>query len=116
MDCVFIFFPHPLCNIDYLPSLWLYKGMVFAIHDIWLSHLEHWWVLINPLRASHVYIWELNFVTTVPADVSAPNGARPSAGTMLNEELDKFTSKFIWLSMIAYHFYWYDNIIQTDQI
>ena len=31
-----------------------------------------------------------NFVITVYVDVLAPNGARPSADTVLNEELDMF--------------------------
>ena len=41
-----------------------------------------------------------NVVSTVSADVQAADGARTSAGTELKEELDMFTSKFIWLSMI----------------
>ena len=32
---------------------------------------------------------------TAPSDVLAPNGDRPSADTMLIEELDVFTSKFL---------------------
>ena len=37
---------------------------------------------------SPVFIRNLNFAITVSADGLAPNGARPSAGTVLATELD----------------------------
>ena len=40
---------------------------------------------INPLNAGPVYIQDKNLVITVPADVLAPDGARPSAGTVLSK-------------------------------
>ena len=52
------------------------------------------------------------FVTTAPADVLAPNGARTSAGTVLTEELDTFTSKFLKLSRIPYYLYRHNDTIR----
>ena len=37
-----------------------------------------------------MYLQDTNWLTTVPADGLAPNGARPSAGTALTTKLDKF--------------------------
>ena len=39
---------------------------------------------------TNIYM-EPKLVLTVPADVVAPNGVRPSAGTMLTEKLDMFS-------------------------
>ena len=39
--------------------------------------------------AGPISIWDINFVITVPADDLAPNGARPSAGTVMITSLDK---------------------------
>ena len=50
---------------------------------------------VNPVSAGPVYIRNPNFVTNVPADGPAPNGARPSAGTVLNEALDMFIMPWI---------------------
>ena len=33
-------------------------------------------------------IWEINLVTTLPADVPAPDGAGPSAGTVLTMQIE----------------------------
>ena len=35
----------------------------------------------------YVYVWNLDLVTTVPADGLAPNGARPSAGIVLTTDI-----------------------------
>ena len=35
----------------------------------------------------NVYVWNLDLVTTVPADGLAPNGARPSAGIVLTTDI-----------------------------
>ena len=45
---------------------------------------------INPWGACPMYIQDMNVVITVPADGLAPNGARPSAGTMLTTKLDMY--------------------------
>ena len=37
-------------------------------------------------------MWNPNFVINVPADGLIPNGARPSAGTVLTEKLNLFSS------------------------
>ena len=42
-------------------------------------------------------------VITVSADALAPNGARPSAGTVLTEKLDMFSPKFLRLLVIPYN-------------
>ena len=46
----------------------------------------------NPLNAGSIYMWDPNLVSTVPADGLAPNGARPSAGTMLITKFHMFPS------------------------
>ena len=66
----------------------------------------------NPVSANPVYTGA-NFVTTVPADGLAPDSARPSAGPALNEELNMFTSKFLWLSIILCLLYSFDDVIQN---
>ena len=40
----------------------------------------------NPWSASPSYIQDRNLAITAPADALAPNGARPSAGTVLTEK------------------------------
>ena len=48
--------------------------------------------LVHFFRAQYqIYIWDMNLVITVPADVLAPNGARPSAGTVLTGDFNFFT-------------------------
>ena len=47
-----------------------------------------------------MYMQELNSVIIVPADVLAPNGARPSASMVLTKHLDMCSSKFFKLSVI----------------
>ena len=56
--------------------------------------------LLGPHCASPRYTWDLNYVITVPPDVLAPGGARPSAGTDLAEKLDMLSIKFHWLPII----------------
>ena len=78
------------------------EGMKVTTNEIALN-----WLTLEVLDM-HVYVymymcmymWEQNFIITVPADVLAPNSARPSAGTMLNTEpfiyiYELFT--FLWL-------------------
>ena len=56
--------------------------------------------ILIPSRAGHVHI--RYFVTTAPADVLAPNGARPSAGTMLTIKLDMSSFKLFWWSIVSF--------------
>ena len=52
----------------------------------------------------YIYIQDPDLlIITVLADGLAPNGARPSVGTMLTEKLDMFPFKFLRLSMITAH-------------
>ena len=48
--------------------------------------------------AGPVYKRDPYLVITVHADVLAPNGARPSAGTVMTTKSDMFSSKFLWQS------------------
>ena len=65
---------------------------------------------VNPFSSGPIYIQDPNFVITVPADVLAPNGARPSPGTVLTENLDMFSFKFRCLLMIPRdHFVYVPN-------
>ena len=43
-----------------------------------------------------VLIWDQYLVITVPADGLAPNGARPSAGTVLTIKLNMFFLLKLW--------------------
>ena len=55
-------------------------------------------------------------VITVLADGLAPNGARPSASTVLTKILDIFSSKFLQLRMILYDLYGqYDDLQNASQ-
>ena len=53
-----------------------------------------------------------NLVIIVPADALAPNGARPSAGTLLTTKLHKFSVKLLLLLMISNNF---SGAIQNDR-
>ena len=57
-------------------------------------------ITFNLSKVSSVCIHDLNFVITVPVDVLAPNGARPSAGTVLITKSDMSSSRFLWLLII----------------
>ena len=45
-----------------------------------------------------------NLVVTLPEDVQAPKGVRPSATKVQAEKIGIFTIKFICLAMIPWHF------------
>ena len=68
---------------------------------------------VNSLSAGPIYIWDPNFVITVPADGLAPNGARPSAGTVMTVTLYMSSSSFHWLSMPLCNFIGPDTVIQN---
>ena len=55
-------------------------------------------VSFNPSSASHMYV--KNLVNTVPADAMAPNGVISAAGKVLIMNLDMFSWKLIWVSLI----------------
>ena len=60
---------------------------------------------LNVLSVSPVYTWDPHPIITVPADVLATHGARPSAGTMITAQLNIFSTKFLWIEVISnYHF------------
>ena len=46
-------------------------------------HQGYFTDLVHALNLSHTLIQDPNFVITVPADGPAPNGAGPSAGTVI---------------------------------
>ena len=46
-----------------------------------------------PYMYIYLYMWASDLVITVPADVQAPNGARPSATTVLTEKSHPYSSK-----------------------
>ena len=56
-----------------------------------------------------------NCITIAPAHVPAPNGARPSAGSVEWGVLNKETDMFLWLSVILHHLYGYDDVIQNGR-
>ena len=59
---------------------------------------KHW------LDLGHVYKGGSDLVTTLPEGVPAPDGASPSAGTVLTEKLDIFSFfQLLLVSMILVH-------------
>ena len=63
----------------------------------------------------YIYILGSNLVIAVSADALAPNSTRTSAGTVLNEELDMFTSRSLLFSMTPYHLNGLDDVIKNDR-
>ena len=79
---------------------------------IWCVYIRDFTVnIIQPSSAGLVYIRDPNMVITVPTDGLAPNGARPSAGTVLTTER-KF-SPFFQLSGLQICFHWSEHLIQN---
>ena len=72
-------------------------------------------ILFNDNSFKCRYIQDSNLATTAPVDSLAPNGARPSAGTVLNEGLDLFTYKFFWWSTIPYDIHVYGDVIPNGR-
>ena len=65
---------------------------------------------------------QVQYVCTVPeltldvfADVLAPNGTKPSTGTILGEKSLMFSSHIFWPAMIPYHISEWDDVIENDQ-
>ena len=52
----------------------------------------------------YIYVSNLNLAITIPADLLAPIGARPSAGTVLAEKLGMFSfTDFQWFCDTWHH-------------
>ena len=66
---------------------------------------------------THMYVGVCkgHIVNTLPENDLPPNGARPSAGTVLTEKNILFSSKFCWFPVIPYHFVDRKNIIYKGQ-
>ena len=71
-----------VCILDMVEKCWVIK-----IFSYYCAMPIPWW--------SGVVIQEF-IVIAVHADGLAPNGARPSVGTVLTTKSDIFTSKFEW--------------------
>ena len=66
---------------------------------------------IYPLIMSDVHIWVHNLISTVPADILAPNGARTSAGTVLTMMIS-----YIYIYTLVYlYIVIYDDLSVTVQ-
>ena len=70
-----------------------------------------WCIITDPPRAGPIHIWDLHFVTTMPADALAPDGARPSAGTLLTTKIvifqnliDNLSFRIDMIFMTWWHF------------
>ena len=72
--------------------------------------LDSYLTLQVPVVSIYIYIY---MIIAVRVNAPALEGARPSAGTVLTEKLNMFPSIFLWLSMISYHIYGLDDIIQN---
>ena len=105
----FVVFRAPSCLPK--PCWWIiYKAKQYIWLDLTLEVIYTLEVYIYMYIYICVCVQNLNLVITVPADALAPNGARPSAGTVLTEKLAMFSLKFHWLSMILCT----GDIIQND--
>ena len=83
----------------------LFPGNLEA--DIWtyFMQIEMFYIFeMVFLAASTLQMKDIASIITVPADAPANPGAWASAVTMLTKNLVKFSSKFIWLWMIACQF------------
>ena len=67
----------------------------------------------HPHPHPHIYTGP-NLVIIMPADALAPNGARPSAGTVLITKLDMSSCKFISWPVFLYHLCGPHNAIQNS--
>ena len=82
-----------LCEIFFVP--WFRSLQSFA--KAWIGNksgslcsiipVSHFSFLTHKVLPICIYIQELHQVITVPADVPAPHGARPSAGTVITAQL-----------------------------
>ena len=70
-----------------------------AIARQWERHIQ----LTRQASVLYSVYMDQNLVITVPADVLAPNSASPLPGTVMNDDLYQFISKFLWLWVIPYH-------------
>ena len=69
---------------------------------------------VNTSSDSPLYVVDLNIAITVAADGLAPDGARPSAGTVLTTKLDMFSSMSMSLPVIQCLFYAADYMSQNS--
>ena len=85
-------------NMIEASMLWSPRGMCLTVlSEGWLfgvctcragqGHTALTACKLNSVGAGPIYIQAVNVVITVPTDVLAPAGARPSAGTVLTENL-----------------------------
>ena len=57
-------------------------------------------IVFQSLSVILIIVQDLKFIITVSADVLAPNGARPSADTELNEESNAIQRKWCDISCV----------------
>ena len=89
--------PNGVTHFMYLPEL---------LYTTWHGRQSAFQVVLYIDRA-------LIMIITVPADGLAPNGARPSAGTVLTIKLDVSSYTFLWLWLFQMTFYQADDIVQN---
>ena len=113
--CVFIWIAFCINCVNTVTQNSLY-GLFSNLEHTLIMMVPRWF--INTLitsSAGPVYIRDPHPIIAVPADVLAPNGARPSAGTVMTGQLNIFLMKFLWLEVfLSYHF-WPDDIIQNER-
>ena len=74
-------------------QLILISKVLADAHGWWICQLVyHYHSTVSISNAGLVYIQDVKLVNTVHADGLAPNGARPSAGTVMTMESVKFVS------------------------
>ena len=74
------------------------EGLKVTTNEIALN-----WLTLDVLYMyvyTYMYMWERNLIITMPADVLAPNGARPSAVTVLSTESYIYMKFSIFLVVI----------------
>ena len=63
---------------------------------------------------SRIHIQDQNLVITMPADILAPNGARPAAGTVMNEKLNMHVFLQVYLAFNDHLAYlWTGDVIRN---
>ena len=81
------------------------------------KHFCNLWRVKDPdsLCTGPVYIQEPKLIITVPADDLAPNGAKPSAGTVVTTDLDTISLSLFGYWSVWIRFSWSDDILQNGR-
>ena len=108
----------PMTRNETLTLNWNDNSLLFLVISVIANgtmHFLEWQCWSNSSNAGPMYIPDPNFITTMPADALAPDGARPSAGIVLTTKLERFSSTFPRLSLFRIPVLSPDEVIQNGR-